>query len=94
MQEGALNLKVILLFPISKSFLIISRLIAMMDGPESLADKKAVAAYRELITMWIPCDDTAFRKIGQAYLIHKEALDEKSPGLAEFVSEAIFHVYR
>ncbi|WP_018307359.1 MerR family transcriptional regulator [Desulfitobacterium hafniense] len=67
---------------------------AMRDGPESSAAKKAVAAYRELITMWIPCDDTSFRKIGQAYLIHKEALDEKSPGLAEFVSKAILHVYR
>lgn len=67
---------------------------AMMDGPESLAAKKAVTAYRELINMWISCDDTAFRKVGQAYLIHKEALDTKSPGLAEFVSKAILHVYQ
>ncbi len=66
---------------------------AMMDGPESLAAKKAVTAYRELINMWIPCDDTAFRKIGQAYLVHKEALDKKTPGLAEFVYKAILHVY-
>lgn len=67
---------------------------AMMDGPESLTAKKAVTAYRELINMWIPCDDTAFRKIGQAYLVHKEALDKKTPGLAEFVYEAILHVYQ
>ena len=67
---------------------------AMMDGPESLAAKKAVTAYRELINMLIPCDDTAFRKIGQAYLVHKEALDKRTPGLAEFVYEAILHVYQ
>lgn len=67
---------------------------AIMDGPESLAAKKAVAAFRELINMWIPCDDTAFRKIGQAYLVHKEALDKKTPGLAEFVYKAILHVYQ
>ncbi len=67
---------------------------ATMDGPESLAAKKAVSVYRELINMWIPCDDEAFRKIGQAYLMHKEELDKKTPGLAEFVYEAILHVYR
>jgi DNA-binding transcriptional MerR regulator len=67
---------------------------AMMDGPDSLAAKRAVTAYRELINMWIACDDTAFRKIGQAYLVHKEALDKKTPGLAEFVYEAILHVYQ
>ncbi len=67
---------------------------AMMDGPESLAAKKAVSAYRDLINMWIPCDDAAFRKIGQAYLVHKEALEKKTPGLAEFVYEAILHVYQ
>ncbi len=67
---------------------------AMADGPESLAAKKAVTAFRELINMWIPCDDTAFRKIGQAYLVHKEALDKKTPGLAEFVYEAVLHVYQ
>ncbi len=67
---------------------------AMVDGPESLAAKKAVIAYREFINMWIPCDDTAFRKIGQAYLIHKEELDKKAPGLAEFVSAAIGHIYQ
>lgn len=66
---------------------------AMMDGPESLAAKKAVTAYRELINMWIPCDDAAFRKIGQAYLIHKEELDKKTPGLAEFIYKAILYVY-
>lgn len=67
---------------------------AMMDGPDSFAAKRAVTAYRELINMWIPCDDTAFRKIGQAYLNDKEELDKKTPGLAEFVNEAILHVYR
>ncbi|MBN7772278.1 MerR family transcriptional regulator [Clostridium aminobutyricum] len=66
---------------------------AMIDGPESLAAKKAVTAYRELINMWLPCDDTAFRKIGQAYLVHKEALDKKTPGLAEFINAAILYVY-
>lgn len=67
---------------------------AMMDGsPESLAAKKAVTAYGELINMWIPCDDESFRKIGQAYLLHKEEMDKKSPGLAEFVYKAILYVY-
>ena len=47
-----------------------------------------------VINMWIPCDDEAFRKIGQAYLIHKEELDKKVPGLAEFVSAAIGHIYQ
>lgn len=67
---------------------------AMMDGPKSLAAQKAVAAYSELLNMWIPCDDAVFRKIGKAYSIHKETLDKKLPGLAKFVSEAILHVYR
>lgn len=66
---------------------------AMKDGPESLAAKEAVTVYRELLTMWIPCDETEFHEIGQAYLIHKEELDKKSPGLAEFVHAAIRHVY-
>jgi hypothetical protein len=67
---------------------------AIMDGPESLEAKGAVTAYRELINMLIPCDDIAFRKIAQAYLVNKEALDKKSPGLAEFVYKAILHVYQ
>lgn len=66
---------------------------AMMDGPKSLAAKEAVTAYRELINMWTPCDDITFRKIGQAYLKYKEDLDKKTPGLAEFIYEAIMHVY-
>lgn len=66
---------------------------AMIDGPESLAAKKAVTAYRKLINMWLPCDDIAFSKIGQAYLKYKEDLDKKTPGLAEFVYAAIRHVY-
>ncbi|BBN97603.1 MerR family transcriptional regulator [Sporolactobacillus terrae] len=68
---------------------------AMIDGPESLAAEAAVNAYRELINIiWIPCDDQSFRKIGWAYSVHKEALNQKSPGLAEFVSKAILHVYQ
>lgn len=67
---------------------------AIMDGPESLAAKEAVIAYREMINMLFPCDDTAFRKIAQAYLVNKEALDKNLPGLAEFVYEAILYVYQ
>ncbi|EHQ90599.1 MerR family transcriptional regulator [Desulfosporosinus youngiae] len=67
---------------------------AMQDGPDSLAAKEAVASYKEFINSWIPCDDKAFRKIGQAYLRYKEDLDKKTPGLAEFVYEAILHVYQ
>jgi len=66
---------------------------AMKYGPESLAAIEAVAGYRELLTKWIPCDDIAFRKVGQSYLKYKEDLDKKTPGLAEFVSAAIRHVY-
>jgi DNA-binding transcriptional MerR regulator len=66
---------------------------AMKDGPESLSAKEAVIFYRELMTILTPCDDTAFREIGQAYLKYKEDLDKKTPGLAEFVSAAIRQVY-
>lgn len=67
---------------------------AMKDGPESLAAEESVAAFKEFINMVIPCDDAAFHKIGQAYLDHKEELNKKTPGLAEFVSAAIFYVYK
>ena len=66
---------------------------AMKDGSDSLMAKEAVTAYREFINMLAPCDDTMLRKIGQAYLKYKEDLDEKTPGLAEFVSSAISHIY-
>ncbi|GLC82717.1 MerR family transcriptional regulator [Lacrimispora brassicae] len=66
---------------------------AMKDGPESLGAKEAVAVYRELITMVMPCDDKTFHKIGQAYLNHKEELDKNTPGLAAFISAAIRHIY-
>lgn len=66
---------------------------AMKEGPESAAAGKAVAALGELITIWIPCDDETYRKVGQSYLAHKDILDKKSPGLAEFVHEAIMNVY-
>ncbi len=67
---------------------------AMKDGPDSLAAKEVVASFREFISILIPCDDTAFRAIGQAYLNHKEEMDKKIPGLAEFVNKAILHVYQ
>ncbi|HHV08736.1 MAG TPA: MerR family transcriptional regulator [Clostridiales bacterium] len=67
---------------------------AMKEGPDSLEAKEAVADFREFISILIPCDDTAFRKIAQAYLNNKEELDKKTPGLAEFVYEAILHVYQ
>jgi len=66
---------------------------AMKDGPDSLAAKEAVAAYKEFIQLIFPCDDKTFRSIGQAYLEHKNELDEKMPGLAEFVSAAIRNAY-
>jgi DNA-binding transcriptional MerR regulator len=67
---------------------------AMLNGPGSLEAEKAVTTYRELISIWFPCDDEIFRKIGQSYLKHKKDLDKKVPGLAEFVHNAIFHVYK
>lgn len=66
---------------------------AMKDGPDSAEAKKAVNAYKEFIQLIFPCDDETFRKIGQAYLEHKKELDEKTPGLAEFVSAAFTHAY-
>lgn len=67
---------------------------AMKDGSDSLAAKEAVAAFGKFLSILIPCDDTVFRKIAQAYLDNKEELDKKIPGLAEFVFEAILHVYQ
>lgn len=66
---------------------------AMKDGPDSLTAKGAVTAYREFLNSLIPCDDKAFRRIGQAYWDHKNELDKKMPGLAEFVNAAIRHLY-
>lgn len=66
---------------------------AMKDGPESLSAKEAVTAFKKLLTILIPIDDKFFRKVGQAYLKYKEHLDKKTPGLAEFVSVAIRHIY-
>lgn len=66
---------------------------AMKDGSDSFLAKEAVTAYREFINMLMPCDDTMLRKIAQAYLKYKEDLDKKTPGLAEFVSSAISHIY-
>jgi len=66
---------------------------AIKYGPESIAAKKAVTVYRELLSKLISCDDNAFCKVGQSYMIYKEDLDKKTPGLAEFVSAAISHVY-
>jgi DNA-binding transcriptional MerR regulator len=66
---------------------------AMKDGPDSSEAKEAVTAYREFIQLIITCDDKTFRKIGQAYLDHKNELDKNTPGLAEFVNAAIRHIY-
>lgn len=66
---------------------------AKAHGPDSLAAKEAVAAYREFIQFIFPCDDHTFRSIGRAYLEQKKELDKKMPGLAEFVSAAIRNVY-
>jgi len=67
---------------------------AMKDGPDSLAAKDAVTAFREFVNILMPCDDAALRKIGQAYLDEKEEINKKIPGLAEFVNAAIMHVYQ
>ena len=67
---------------------------SMKDGPNSLEAKEAVVSYKEFINIWIPIDDNDFCKIGQAYLKYKEDLDKKTPGLSEFVYEAILYVYQ
>ncbi len=65
---------------------------SMEVGPNSLEAKDAVVSYKEFINNWISTDDTGFHKIAQAYLEYKEDLDKKTPGLAEFVYEAILQV--
>ncbi len=66
----------------------------MKDGSESSSAKESVAAFKEFINMVIPCDDTAFCKIGQAYLDNKKEMDKKIPGLAGFVGTAILYAYK
>lgn len=66
---------------------------AMKDGPDSLAAKESVSAFKTFISEFISWEDTFYIKIAQAYLDEKETLDKKTPGLAEFVYKAIIHVY-
>lgn len=66
---------------------------AMENAPNSVEAMEAVTAYREFIQLIIPCDDKTFHNIGQAYLDNKKELDKKTPGLAEFVYDAIIHIY-
>jgi DNA-binding transcriptional MerR regulator len=67
---------------------------AMKDGPDSLAAKDSVTAFREFVNILMPCDDDTLRKIGQVYLDEREEINKKMPGLAEFVNAAISHVYQ
>lgn len=67
---------------------------AMQYGPDSLEAMEAVASFVELLRMWIPCDDSTLRAIAQAYLDYEDELNKNMPGLAEFVSVAILHVYQ
>jgi DNA-binding transcriptional MerR regulator len=66
---------------------------AMKDGPDSLAAKDAVTTFEEFVNVLMPCDDTTFCKIAQAYSEEKKEISKKVPGLAEFVNAAILHVY-
>jgi len=65
---------------------------AMKDGPDSLAAKDAVDAFREFVNLLTPCDNAALRKIGQEYLNEKKEINKKVPGLAKFVNAAILYV--
>jgi DNA-binding transcriptional MerR regulator len=67
---------------------------AMKDGPNSMAAKDAVAAFREFVNILMPCDDDTFRKIAQAYLDERKEINKKIPGLAEFVNASILDVYK
>ncbi len=67
---------------------------AFKYGSDSLAAKEAVTAFGKFISILVPSDDISFREIAQAYLNDKEEMDKKTPGLAEFVYEAIMHVYQ
>lgn len=64
---------------------------ALPDGPESSAARDAVFLLVSFINVLMPCDEATMRQIGQAYLNHKNELDKKEPGLAEFVYAAIKH---
>ena len=66
---------------------------AMMDGPDSLAARRAVELLREFIGILDLNNDIDFHEISQWYLEYKEKVDKKTPGLAEFVSAAIGHSY-
>lgn len=66
---------------------------AMMDGPDSRAAKEAVELLREFIGILNPNNDIDFHEISQSYLEYKDKIDKKIPGLAEFISAAIEHVY-
>jgi DNA-binding transcriptional MerR regulator len=67
---------------------------SMKDGPDSLAAKEAVTAFREFVNILMPCDDATLCKIAQEYLNDKKEINKKMPGLAEFVNAAILHVYQ
>lgn len=64
-------------------------LSAMKDGPGSNEAQKAVSAFQEFVSVSMPCDKPALLQIGQAYLNNKNTINKKSPGLAEFINEAI-----
>lgn len=62
---------------------------AMADGPQSVKAAEAAAAYRELLSNWIPCDDQTFLQIAEAYEKYKDEMGQTPPELGELVSEAI-----
>lgn len=62
---------------------------AMADGPQSVKAAEAAAAYRELLSNWIPCDDQTFLQIAEAYEKYKDEMGQTPPELAELVAEAI-----
>jgi Predicted transcriptional regulators len=64
---------------------------AMPDGPDSESAEAAVIAFEKFILPLMQCEANELPEIGKAYLNDKKIVNQKIPGLAEFINEAIIH---
>ena len=64
---------------------------ALADGPDSEAAEAAVVAFEEFILPLLQCDAGELPEIGRAYLNDKKIVNQKAPGLAEFINAAFVH---
>lgn len=67
---------------------------AMPEGPDSAAAEAAVAAFAKFVLPLMGCGSGELSEIGQAYLRDKTNVNQKLPGLAEFVNAAFVHYVR